>query len=132
MRILHLKDQSSGFTFLEVLLIVVVLSLSVLGIASMTRGARPDLPFHDKLKTATQLAQDRMEEIKKADYRQVTSEHYPAEAYQTIVGYAPFQRTVTITEDTPEPTMKTITVAVSWLHETRVTATVNLSTIITP
>jgi type IV pilus assembly protein PilV len=126
------KDESSGFTLIETLIAIVILSMGFLGVYSMTIGTLRGITFNNNRMTAMAMAQDKMEWIKNADYDIVDSAHYPPENYNTIVGYETFQRTVDIIVDPPAVGTKTITVVVSWRNMTGATRNVILSTAIAP
>ncbi len=122
--------DSQGFTLLEVLLATVLLSVAFLGLTAMTTSTIRGLSFSDKLTTATTLAREKIEQIKHAPSPTVTTANYPPEDFQTMVGYARFHRAVTITDNTPEQNMKTITITVSWRADSGNTRTVVLTTAI--
>ncbi len=122
--------DSRGFTLIEVLIATMLLSVAFLGLASMTMGTIRGLSFSDKQTTATTLARAKIEQIKHATFPTVTTANYPPEDFQTMAGYARFHRAVTITDNTPEQHMKTITVTVSWRADSGKTRTVVLMTVI--
>ena len=55
--------KSGGFTLIEVLITIVILSVGLLGMASLTTGIINGNAFSKNASTATTLAQDKMEEI---------------------------------------------------------------------
>lgn len=119
-----------GFTLIEVMISIVVLSISVLGFSAMTMGTIRGLSISDKLTTATTLAQTKMEELNNAPYADVIAENFPLEDYGAIAGYEKFRRSVTISAATPEMNTKTVTVNVWWHDDVGTTRNVNLSTLI--
>ena len=119
--------SSQGFTLLEVLITMVILSIVLLGFAAMTLGTIRGLAYSDHLTTATNLARKQMEEIKQAAYGGVISKNYP-EDYVRIVDYEMFDWKATI-EPGPDNT-KTVTVDVRWYNDAGATRTVSLSTLI--
>lgn len=119
-----------GFTLIEVLISIVVLSIAVLGFSAMTLGTIRGLSISDKLTTATTLAQRQMEELNNAPYADVVADNYPLEDYGTIEGFEKFRRSVTIADATPEVNTKTVTVNVWWRDIEGGTRNVNLSTLI--
>ena len=122
--------SSTGFTLVEVLISIVVLSIAVLGFSAMTLGTIRGLSFSDKLTTATTLAQRQMEVLNNAPYDQVVADNYPIEDYGSIAGYPKFSRSVTVADATPENNTKTVTVNVRWLDDAGTTRNVNLSTLL--
>ncbi len=86
-RLVRTMQSRSGFTLLEVLIAVVILSLGLLGLSAMTIATIRGQAFSEKMTTATNLAQEKMEEIKSSDYTSITPASYPVEDYNTIVGF---------------------------------------------
>jgi type IV pilus assembly protein PilV len=68
------KNQSRGFTLLEVLIAIVILSVGLLGMASLTVGIINGNALSKNLSAATALAQDKMEEIWEQDYSDIAVE----------------------------------------------------------
>ena len=96
----------------------------------MTLGTIRGMSHSQNLTMATALAREQLERIVSADYDTVVAANYPSDNYNTMAGYEQFQRTVTITDDTPQANAKTITVGVSWRNNARITQTAVLSTVI--
>jgi prepilin-type N-terminal cleavage/methylation domain-containing protein len=124
------KDERSGFTLIETLIAIVILTMAFLGLYTMIIGTIRGITFNNNRMIATTMALDRMERIKNADYDTVVAANYPPESYNTIAEYEQFQRTVSILEDNPSPAMKTITVVVSWRNTAGATRNAMLNTII--
>ena len=102
--------KSNGFTLLEVLIAIVILSVGLLGMASLTVGIIKGNQFSKDTTTATTLAQDRFEDIQIMNYSGVTSETKavlpsPNDAYK---------QEVTVTDGSPATGMKTVTIKVYW------------------
>lgn len=126
-----MTKKNVGFTLAEVLIAVVVLSVGFLGLSAMTIAVTKSLSFSNKLTTATTLAQEKVEEIKRASYTNVTSANYPLEDYNMIPGYPKFSRTVAINVDSPMLNTKTVTITTAWKRDTASSPyTVTLKTII--
>ena len=120
--------QEAGFTLVEVLVSIGLLTIGILGvglalaasggIASSDNVGLAAVSRANSYSTATELAQDRLEQIKNATYKanpltdEITAANFPAEAYGSIAGYTGFRRTVSIQDATPAAAMKTITVQV--------------------
>ena len=104
------NEGKNGFTLIEVLIAIVILSVGLLGMASLTVGIIKGNKFSNDLSTATTLAQDRMEDIRSYSYASVASETKAA----CSAPYNQFQREVTVVADSPASGMKTITVKVYW------------------
>ena len=120
--------REAGFTLVEVLVAISLLMIGILGIG-LALSASGGLASGDNVgiaavsransySTATELAQDRLEQIKNATYKanpltdEITAANFPAEAYGSIAGYTGFRRTVSIQDATPAAAMKTVTVQV--------------------
>ena len=104
------NDNDSGFTLIEVLIAIVILSVGLLGMAALTVGVINGNKFSNELTTATTLAQDKMEVIRLDGYSDVATEaKAPCDS-----PYAEYDREVSVSNDTPATNMKTITVKVYW------------------
>jgi Tfp pilus assembly protein PilV len=112
--LMRVAREEQGFTLLEVLIMVVVLSVSLLGLSAITISTTRGLSFSDTLTAATTAAQELTERIKRDTYDAVTPANYPVEPYNSMTWYRQFQRAVTITDDAPLANMKTINVRVTW------------------
>jgi type IV pilus assembly protein PilV len=106
------KEGDNGFTLIEVLIAIVILSVGLLGMASLTVGIIKGNSFSGDLTTATTLAQDKMEDLRRKasnDYSSVVSEtkadHPDDDKYK---------REVSVTDNSPATDMKTVSVKVYW------------------
>lgn len=114
--------RERGFSLLEVVITMVVLSIGLLSLAplmiAVVRGNR----FAQDMTLATTLAEDRMEEIlHNPVYANITEANFPSEAqgqiHQGDPKYDKFGRTVTIVDSLnilSQSEMKNLTVTVSW------------------
>jgi prepilin-type N-terminal cleavage/methylation domain-containing protein len=125
---LDVVHREAGFTLVEVLVAVGLLTIGILGVGlalsasgGIASGGSVGLAAvsrSNSYSTATQLAQARLEEIKNAIYSktgptdEITTANFPDDAYGAIAGYSGFRRTVSIQDATPAAAMKTITVQV--------------------
>ncbi len=105
MRKLH--DNNNGFTLIEVLVAMVILSVGLLGTAALITGIIRGNKVSNRITTATTLVQDKMEEIKNKKYLNVA-----AEPLSIITNYPLYKRKVDV--DPLGTNMKTVTVTVSW------------------
>jgi len=106
--------NDKGFTLLEILVAVTLLSIGLLGIAGLTVGIMRGNRHSKMATTATTLAQDRMEEIRRRDYSDVTETNFPDEDYNTMTNFFFYKRVTSIAVDSPSPNLKTVKVTVSW------------------
>ena len=112
-----------GFTLVEVLVAIAILVVGIVAVAVAT-GSNSGLPAisrSNSISTAIFLAQERLEQIRNAQYTatpppagvdQITTANFPNEAYGAIAGFPGFRRTVTMQNGVPAPATKTITVQV--------------------
>ena len=105
---------SKGFTLLEVLVAIVIFSLSLLGLSAMAVSTIHGQALSEKISTATHLAQEKMEEIKDTIYDGVFQSGYAVEEYGTIAGFNQFRRVVEIRENEFLDGTKTAIVSVFW------------------
>lgn len=123
-------NNNSGFSLVEVMVTMVILSIGFLGLAAMTISTITSLTFSKEMTTATLLSQDKIEEIKNTDYADVTSANYPEEGYHTIPDHPEFRRVVAIATGALANT-KNVTVTTSWQDkESGSSHTVSIQTII--
>ena len=109
------RDNNSGFTLMEVLVAMLILTVGLLGMAALIAGIINSNKLSNRISTATVLAQDKMEEIKRIGYSGMpTSDTTTTEDYNSITNYSLYKR-VTFTEvANPDAGMKTVTVTVYW------------------
>jgi type IV pilus assembly protein PilV len=112
------KKGSQGFTLIEVLIAIVILSVGLLGMAALTIGIINGTAFSKNLSTATTLAQDKMEELCEQDYSGVA-----AETKGPLSTFPNYNREVVVDTTTypdivgppaQQVGMKIVTVTVSW------------------
>jgi type IV pilus assembly protein PilV len=101
----NLRKYQKGFTLLEFLIAVMVLSVGLLGMASLT-GAMINFnrTAYNSTKAVT-LAEEKMEELRNLNYQSLSA-GYDTESI--------FTRTWTLSADVPDTDMTTITVTVTW------------------
>lgn len=95
-----------GFTLIEILVAIAILSIALLGLVSLTVMVIKSDSFSKSMTTATTLANDKMEELKKTAYASLASGTDTAESIYT--------RTWTVTSNSPAAGMTTIAVTVQW------------------
>lgn len=119
------QSGCEGLTLVEVLIAMVMLSIALLGMAALITSILTGNAYSNRLTTATTLAQEEMEDIRRIGYSGVSA---GTENYGSISGYALFKRTTGVAADSPDPGMKTITVTVFWDSDAK---SVELQTILT-
>jgi len=105
-----LRDDN-GFTLLEILVAITLLCIGLLAMAALTAGIMRGNLFSNQLTTATTLAQDQMEEIRRLGYSGVADDN---EDYGDISGYPLYKRVTSVADPSPAANMKTVTVTVYW------------------
>ena len=105
------QSGCEGFTLIEVLIAITILSIALLGVASLVSGILSGNAHSNRLTTATTLAQEKMEDVRRTGYSGVSS---ATESYGAISGFSQFKRTTTVVADSPAAGMKLVTVTVFW------------------
>lgn len=115
-RIRKLRNRS-GFTLIEVMIAVFVLAVVLVGLISVTIMIIKGNDFSRRVTTATTLAKDKIEDIKRQSYAATaagtTTDYWNADSSSGSSG-AYFTRTTTVSANTPAANMKTVVVVVSW------------------
>ena len=106
----RLRNNNSGFTLMEVLVAMLILSVGLLGMAALITGIINSNKLSNRISTATVLAQDKMEDIKRIGY----SAGNETRAFLSSP-YDNYEREVTgLDVESPAANMKTVTVTVYW------------------
>jgi prepilin-type N-terminal cleavage/methylation domain-containing protein len=110
---------SHGFTLIEVMIAVVVLSVAFLATASTVIAVISGNNLSKQMDAATMLAQDKLEELRNLAYSDPTLndlQHQDPNSPLTSTGAAGgyYMRTWNITTDSPSAGMKTVSVTVQW------------------
>ena len=103
--------QKRGFTLLEVLVAITLLSFGLLGVANLTVGIIKGNSYSKNVTTATIVAQQQIDQAQRIGYTNVNS---LAGSTAVSMGGTSFTRATTVTNSTPATNMKTVTVSVSW------------------
>ena len=107
------RDNNGGFTLIEVLVAMVILSVGLLGTAALIIGIINSNKLSNRISTATVLAQDKMEKIRGVGYDDAEDED-GTEDYNIIPNYPLYKRITGVVAGNPAAGMKTITVTVFW------------------
>ena len=122
--------NNNGFTLIEVLIAMVILSIGLLGTASLITGIIRGNKVSNRISTATTCAQDKMEEIRMLGYSGMpTSDTITTESYNSITNYSLYKRVAFTDVDNPAAGMKTVTVTVFWDSDN---SSIELKTILVP
>jgi prepilin-type N-terminal cleavage/methylation domain-containing protein len=100
------KRKDSGFTMIELLIAMVILSVAVLGLGSMVYSVMGSTSISKGMTVATSLMQDKMESLKNTVVSSLTT------GSDTVqMGNVSFLRQWTVS---PTANTRTITVTVNW------------------
>jgi len=129
----ELGARQQGFTLLEVLVTIIILSIGLLGIAGLTTGVIRGNHFSKNVTSATAAAQTQLEAVKSGGYALAVADNFPADTVS--MGGMSFSRTTTITAIPPVSpatvsTMKTVSVTASWNESNNTARSVTLETIL--
>jgi type IV pilus assembly protein PilV len=119
-------QREAGFTFIDVMLALVILTIGVLALADLQVISSSGNKASQGLTTAASLGAAKLEAIKNTPYAGVS-----AEAATPITGAdgTTYTRRVTVTNNSPMTNTKTVTVTLTWTDGSR-TTTIPMSTVI--
>lgn len=109
----RLRNNNSGFTLMEVLIAMLILSVGLLGMAALITGIINSNKLSNRISAATVLAQDKMEKIRGVGYDDAEDEA-GTEDYGDISNYPLYERITAVAPNDPAAGMKKITVTVYW------------------
>jgi prepilin-type N-terminal cleavage/methylation domain-containing protein len=124
--------QERGFTLVETLIAMMILTIALLGIAAavglQSGGIAASLPWGQAavsrgefVSTATFLAQERLEQLKRLTYSLTAGDAFGADPIPAgfpdenpVAGFPSFSRQVRVTTGVPAANIKTVTVTVTF------------------
>jgi prepilin-type N-terminal cleavage/methylation domain-containing protein len=104
---MRIFTTSKGFTLLEMLIAMTILSVALLGLGQMMLLSIGGASFGNKVTEATTFAQDKMEELRTMDWNGLQDGNDAIDGAQGIQ----YQRAWAVV---PTGKMKTVNLAVSW------------------
>ncbi len=113
------SSSSAGFTLIEVLVAICLLSVALLSMVSLTAMVVKGNAYSKVRTTATTLAKDKLEELKNSTYLNLegtdgTDYATSTGAVQTSASGAYYTRVWDIAANDPADNVKTVTITVSW------------------
>ena len=106
-----LRPSSQGFSMIELLVAMLILSTALLGIGRLTIGVIEGNLKSRNHGVATLLAQDRIEALKGPGAGSATS---TTEDYGAMPGFPHYKRVTDVRRDVPEAGLSTVIVTVYW------------------
>ncbi len=99
-----------GFTLIEIMVALVVMSIGLTALAAVQISAIRGNAFSKRMTTAVSIADEKLEQIKSMPYVDIVSES----STQITQSDMNFTRQVTVTNNIPLANTKTINVTVNW------------------
>ena len=125
MRPSRVAGDEAGFTLIEMMITLVILSVGLMALAGLQVAAIKGNASAKRMTAATALADAKLEALKDTPYANLQSESSTAVAAAGLN----FTRQVTVTPNSPTPATTTVRVVVTWTEGAK-SYTVPLSTII--
>ncbi len=110
----HKLQNNNGFTLVELMVSIAIIAIGMFAVMSLVVIVIRGNSFSDNMTTATVLAQDRMEDVRRLGYAGIPGPIPPVEDYGTIANYPLYRRVSTINVDIPSVGMTTVNVTVFW------------------
>jgi type IV pilus assembly protein PilV len=107
------KSQVSiedGFTLIEIMITLVILSIGLTALAGLQVSAIKGNTFSKRMTAAVSIANQKLEQIKDTDYANILSESSTQITQSNML----FTRQVTVTNNSPLANTKTVNVTVTW------------------
>lgn len=108
-------NKKYGFTLLEVLIAMIILSIGLLGMAGLLIGTVNTDKISQDMSVATVLAKTKMEELRRLAYTGLQGRaSLDTEDYGSITNYPRFKRVTALSPVSGVPGLYAATVTVSW------------------
>ena len=114
MKVQHSIGPNAGFTLVESMLTLAIISVSLLALAGLQITALRGNALSRRMTTAVSIAEQRLEQLKNMSYTNIQAEA----ATQVTVSNLQFTRQVTVTNG-PLPNTKSVSVLVSWQEQSK-------------
>ena len=114
-----------GFTLIEIMIALVILSIGLMALAGMQVSAINGNAFSKRMTTAVSIAEQTIEQLKNTPFNNIQSQSASPISQSNLN----FTRQVTVINDSPIANTLTATVTVTWMDGVK-TYTVPVSTII--
>ena len=124
MKVQQSIGPNAGFTLVESLLTLAIMSMSLLALAGLQITALRGNALSRSITTAISIAEQRIEQLKNTSYAHIQAEA----ATQVTASNLHFTRQVTVTNG-PLPNTKSVSVLVSWQDQSK-THTLPIATLI--
>jgi type IV pilus assembly protein PilV len=124
--------EEEGFTLLELLFALTILSVGLLGTAVLTTGIIRGNFFSKNITSATAVAQTTIEGAQRVGYTAVNTYVTDSSKVPSTVsmGGVSFSQSASVTNNSPASNMKTISITVSWNEANNAARSVTLQTIL--
>ncbi len=127
---MSVATHHKGFTLLEAVVAMGLFVVAVLALSGVMLTAGKGAAVSKHLTIAVILAQDKLEQVKRAGYHAgLTVPSETTEAYGTIPDFSPYRRVVVVQPGQPLAGLQTVTATVWWAEDRH---SVSISTILAP
>ena len=103
-------STEEGFTLIEIMIALVVMSIGLTALAAVQISAIRGNAFSKRMTTAVSIADEKIEQIKSIPYANIISES----SIQITQSNMNFTRQVTVTNNSPLPNSRKVEVVVTW------------------
>jgi prepilin-type N-terminal cleavage/methylation domain-containing protein len=115
----YLDGPEAGFTLLEVMITLIIMSISLIALAGLQVHAIRGNTYSKRLTTAVTIGQAKLEQIKNTAYANVQSESSTQITVPSGGYNMDFTRQVTVTNNTNPANTKTVKVTVTWTQASK-------------